>query len=220
MEKRNDRTINKRQFVAMQAVILANGKFPAHPKPLSILTHAPILVCCDGAVEHLESLSLKLDAIVGDLDSVAGNFKEKYKGILHHDPDQNTNDLTKAVKWCWDQRISSISIIGATGKREDHTLGNIGLLTSYARMGLGVEMYTDTGILKPVLKSSRFKSYKGQQVSIFSPNNQTVIYTKNLKYPILNQQLPELWMGTLNESMGDSFEVTFTPGPLIVYQNY
>ncbi len=222
MEKGNvnyQRKTNNHQL-AMQAVILANGKFPEHPKPLSMLLHAPMIVCCDGAIEHLESLCITPNALVGDLDSVNDHLKNKYQSILHHDPDQNTNDLTKAVKWCIGQRIKSITILGATGKREDHTIGNIGLLISYARLGVEVEIVSDTGILKPLMKSTKLESYKGQQVSIFSTSNETVIYSKNLKYPIVNQTLPEWWMGTLNESLGDWFELVFAPGPVILYQKF
>lgn len=204
----------------MKAVILANGEFPSHPKPLNELLNAPLLVCCDGAIEKLESLAITPNALVGDLDSVKEHLKRKYESILSYDPDQNTNDLTKAVKWCINHRVKNIVIVGATGKREDHTLGNIGLLCKFARMGVNVTMLTDTGILQPLLASTRIDSYAGQQVSIFSPNNQTVIYTKNLKYPIVNQTLPELWMGTLNESLGDWFELTFSPGPVIIYKKY
>ncbi|HBI81203.1 MAG TPA: thiamine diphosphokinase [Bacteroidales bacterium] len=204
----------------MKAVILADGEFPSHTKPLNELLYAPILVCCDGAIEKLDSLAITPTALVGDLDSVKEPLKHKFKSIMYHDPDQNTNDLTKAVKWCLNQRIKNIVIVGATGKREDHTLGNIGLLCNYARMGAHVTMLTDTGTLKPLLASATIESYTGQQVSIFSPNNQTIISTKNLKYPIVNQPLTELWMGTLNESLGKQFEITFSPGPLIIYQKY
>ncbi|QKG80532.1 thiamine diphosphokinase [Tenuifilum thalassicum] len=204
----------------MKAVILANGEFPSHPTPLNELLDAPLLVCCDGAIENLEKLAITPNALVGDLDSIKEHLKKKYQSILHHDPDQNTNDLTKAVKWCIGNRINDIVIVGATGKREDHTLGNIGLLSNYARMGANVKMLTDTGVFYPLLSSSTIGSYVGQQVSIFSPNNQTVITTKNLKYPIENKTLPEFWMGTLNESLGDKFEISFSPGPLIIYLKY
>ena len=70
------------------------------------------------------------------------------------------------------------------------------------------------------MKSAKLESYKGQQVSIFSSNNETIVYTKNLKYPIVNQKIPEWWMGTLNESLGDWFELVFAPGPVIVYQKF
>ncbi len=122
--------------------------------------------------------------------------------------------------WCLSRNYTEITIIGATGIREDHTLGNIGLLSKYVRLGLSVKMLTDTGYFLPLRSSSTLKSFKGQQVSIFSPNNKTLITTSNLRYPIDNRSLEEYWMGTLNESLGDSFGILFENGPLIVFMTY
>lgn len=204
----------------MNAVIVANGIFPQHANALDALHNAHTLVCCDGAVEELIAHGLEPSAIVGDLDSLPSEFKEQFKPIIFHNPDQYTNDLTKAVCWCVERGIGQITIVGATGKREDHTMGNISLLIKYAQMGVDVKMVTDTGIITPALKSERFESFKGQQVSFFSTVNSTHVTTKNLQYPLCNECLPELWNGTLNESLGDWFDLSFEPGPLIVYQKY
>jgi len=204
----------------LKVVIVANGKFPEHEIPIGILKNADVLVCCDGAITKIGDLKLEPAAIVGDLDSLDEHLKMKYTSILHYDADQNTNDLTKAVKWCKNRGYNNISIVGATGLREDHTLGNIGLLPLYARKGLEVKMYTDYGFFTPLLLSSTLESYKGQQVSIFSTYNLTKLTTTNLKYPINDSTLNEPWMGTLNESLGDWFNIEFYPGPIIIFQSY
>lgn len=203
-----------------RVIVVANGKFPEHDIPLSILSEANILVCCDGAIVNLTNKGYTPNAIVGDLDSLTNEYRIKFANILFHDPDQNTNDLTKAIKWCLDRNLVEVDIIGATGLREDHTLGNIGLLPMYARIGLDVRMLTDNGFFVPILHSTIIKSYVGQQVSIFSPNNSTKITTENLKYPIIDSSLPEYWMGTLNESIAETFMLEFNPGPLILFQKY
>lgn len=81
-------------------------------------------------------------------------------------------------------------------------------------------MFTNTGIFTPITHSHTFTSFKGQQISIFSQNQQTVISSENLKYPLQDLKLQYWWMGTLNESIGDSFHVQFTKGDVIVYQVY
>ena len=204
----------------LSTIIVADGKFPEHEIPLKALNDAEIVVCCDGATAKVDRFGITPTAVVGDLDSLNSELKHKYSDRLFHEPDQNSNDLTKAVKWCLTRNYNDITIIGATGLREDHTLGNISLLSSYARLGANIRMLTDTGLFIALLESSTLNSFKGQQVSIFSPNNQTRITTTNLRYPIEKRSLEEYWMGTLNESLGDSFGINFENGLLIIFMTY
>lgn len=199
------------------AVILANGKYPEHEIPVRLLRNAKYLLCCDGAVvKHLGKGRVP-DAVVGDLDSLPMEVKSVFANKLHHFPDQNSNDLTKSIKFCQERGFKSVAIVGATGLREDHTIGNIALLVGYAQQGMDVVMVTDTGLFLPMLNSGMVRSFEGQQVSIFSFCSETRITTHNLQYPIENMPLNMWWQGTLNESLGDYFGLEFTPGPLAVY---
>ena len=201
------------------AVILADGSFPVHHYPLSFLRDAEHIICCDGSAESLFLAGLEPEAIVGDLDSLAPGIEERFADRLFKDSEQDTNDLTKAVRWCINKRYEEIVILGATGKREDHTIGNISLLAEYARE-IKVIMVTDTGTFMPLLKSSVVKCFPGQQVSIFSINPETAVTSKGLKYQLQNLKLHNWWRATLNEAEGDSFELQFDGGPLIVYQKF
>lgn len=204
----------------MSTIILANGRFPTHPIPLAVLKNATRIICCDGSTANLIEHDYEPTAIVGDLDSVTDELKEKYSDRLFFNPDQNTNDLTKAIHWCKERGYTTISILAGTGMRDDHTIGNICLLPSYLRLGIDVQMVTDYGTFVPLLSSAKLDSFGGQQVSIFSFNNSTRITTMNLKYPLANAQLAEPWMGTLNQSLGDWFELEFKPGPLVLYRTH
>ena len=112
-----------------------------------------------------------------------------------------------------------IVIIGATGKREDHTLGNISLLAEYVQE-MNVIMVTDTGILRPFLKSTSVSSFPGQQVSIFSIDTETEVTSHGLRYPLNRTKITNWWFATLNESLGDSFSLEFTRGRIIVYLKF
>lgn len=204
----------------MSTVILANGRFPTHPIPLAELNNAMRIVCCDGSTVNLIDHGFEPTAIVGDLDSVSEELKIRFSDRLFYNPDQNTNDLTKAIHWCKEREFTQISILAGTGMRDDHTMGNIGLLPSYLRLDIDVQMVTDYGTFVPLLKSCKLDSFEGQQVSIFSFNNSTQITTKNLKYPLVNSRLTEPWMGTLNQSLGNWFELEFEQGPLVVYRTH
>jgi len=202
-----------------ETAIVADGKFPDHPVPVGYLLNAKRVVCCDGAADSVVEFGLEPFAIVGDCDSVHKKIAEKYSDRIFRISEQENNDLTKAVHWCHEREYNSIVILGATGKREDHTLGNISLLVEYAKL-LNVRMITDSGILIPILKRSKIESVKGQQVSVFSIDPETSITSEGLKYPLKKMKLKNWWQATLNEAEGSFFELDFQGGPLIVYLKF
>ena len=202
-----------------ETAILANGKFPDHPVPLGYLLNAKRVICCDGAADSLIDFGLEPFAIVGDCDSVNKKIAEKFKDRLFKNNDQETNDLTKAVKWCSSNGYTNVVILGATGKREDHTLGNISLLTEYA-LSIEVKMVTDAGVFYPVLESCKVESEKGQQISIFSVDPSTEITSSGLKYKLDKKKLLNWWNATLNEAEGNSVTLQFAGSPLIVFLKF
>jgi len=201
------------------AVILANGNFPVHEIPLGYLKSTEHLICCDGSAENLIKAGMEPEAIVGDLDSLKPELKERFSDRLYQDGDQDTNDLTKAVKWCKGKGYGEIVILGATGKREDHAIGNISLLIEYSKE-IKVIMVTDTGKITPFLKSCTVTGFPGQQVSIFSIDPESEITSSGLKYELRDLKLKNWWTATLNELIGESFTLTFTRGQVLVYQKF
>ena len=198
-------------------VIIANGRFPTHPTPLSYIERANFIVCCDGAAnEFIENGGIP-NAIVGDCDSISKENIVRFADILYPNNDQETNDLTKSVLFCVNNGYKNIAIVGGTGKREDHTLGNISLLAEYINIAT-VVMATNWGIFTPMKSTTQFKSFIGEQVSIFSIDH-TKVSSQNLKYPLSNRILSNWWEGSLNESLGESFTIQ-TTGRIIVFQTY
>ena len=125
-----------------EAVILANGEYPTCPVPLTMLEEASFVACCDGAANEYISRGHTPDVIVGDGDSLSTEYHKRFSPIIHQIPDQETNDQTKAVRYLQKRGFRRIAIVGATGKREDHTLGNISLLLDYMKSGMEVRTIT------------------------------------------------------------------------------
>jgi thiamine pyrophosphokinase len=200
-------------------VIVADGLFPTHEIPLGYLNNATKIICCDGSAANLVLAGYTPDAIVGDMDSLSEDLTTRFPDRIFPDDNQDTNDLTKAVIWCSANGYKDIVIVGATGKREDHTIGNISLLTEYVKES-NVVMITDTGVFLPFLKSCKVSSLPGQQVSIFSIDPQTEITSAGLKYPLIHTKFLNWWVATLNESLGESFTLDFKDGRVIVYLKF
>lgn len=195
--------------ILFDAVVVANGQFPIHKVPLSILSRAPHIVACDGAVIHVPHA----EAIVGDGDSVPAEYGERLIRI----DEQEDNDLTKATRYCLQQGWHNIAYVGATGLREDHTLGNISLLMRYFRdFGVRGVMFTDHGFFTPFQGAHTIVSFAGQQVSIFNFGC-TRIQSVGLKWN--SYAYEQWWQGTLNEALADKFTLE-ADGFYMVYQTY
>ncbi len=184
------------------AVIVGNGDFPTHQAALHLLRNAPCICCCDGAAELLVDNGFTPDIIVGDGDSLPTHLKQRFADRLCIVNEQEDNDQTKATRWCVAHGMKRIAYIGATGRREDHTLGNIALLPRYmAEMKIEPVMVTDFGFFIPAHGETTFNTFARQQVSIFN------ISCHTLKGEGLRWQpyaYGSAWQGTLNEATGNA----------------
>ena len=195
--------------------IIAAGDYPVHPEPLAVLESADVLVACDSAAADLTERGVKIDYVVGDMDSLCEKYRELLKEKLVHIREQDTNDLQKAFWFTASLCVPGdrITILGAAGKREDHTIANISLLTDFAETHPEIRILTDTGVFFPVLDSGEFPSFPGQAISIFNPGCQKILLSSSgLEYPLKRLELSKWWTASLNRSSGESFSLTFDEG--------
>ena len=201
------------------AVILAAGDFPTHPIPLGMLTKAADrIICCDGAADRLLAAGFTPMAVVGDGDSISPEARERLSDRLHIESEQETNDLSKAVRYAVRQGMHRLLILGATGRREDHTLGNISLLADYQARGLDVEMWTDYGVFTPATGCQTFASRAGQQFSVFCLDD-APLTLRDVRWPLEGRRITRWWQATLNKALTDTFRIE-TRGRVIVFRTY
>ncbi len=207
-------------------VILAAGDFPTHPVPLQVLREADFVVCCDSAYREIknEELGMKNYIVVGDGDSLSEQDKRQLGDRWLQIEEQDYNDLHKAMEYATEQftiHNSQFTIIGATGKREDHTIGNISYLVTFAdeHPGADIEMLTDYGRFVAMTGGRNFASFPRQQVSIFTMEPNKPIYSDGLKWPLETFYARLWWQASLNEALGTEFSLR-TEGQLVVFQTY
>lgn len=209
-----------------KTIVLANGQFPQSEEALSYIDtwlcsekkEGYYLACCDGSVNKLMAYAdRKLpDIVVGDLDSINPKLKQRLAHRLVHILDQESNDLSKTFHYLHKYLgQKSILLLGASGGREDHTLGNISLLVHLASLCSELVLLTDTGYFKLIKQSCSIDLPLGTQVSIFSFSTQPIsVY--GLRWEIDNKVLPYLWSGTLNEVIEPSIRIE-TDHPIIIF---
>lgn len=202
------------------------------------------LVVCDGAYNVLMSRNILPNVVIGDMDSISILEDNILKIKVNC---QESNDLQKAFIWALLNDYDDIEIIGATGKREDHTLLNIALMIKFKQIieklqnNINLEeiygiydkskikrintvdfrIVTDYGIFYVFKGSFRLETYVGQQISLFSIDSNASFSSKNLKYPLKNMKLGVFVDGALNEALENYIEVyTDEKNYLIVFANY
>lgn len=131
--------------------IIANGPFP-NKDIIEDAIHDKRIVALDGAANKLKVLNITPHIILGDFDSlnektqqywgITQTFNEitndskpylgKHGVLIVPDKMQDETDLVKAIHYCDQQGARSITIICATGGREDHHEGTkMALKTEY-----------------------------------------------------------------------------------------
>lgn len=189
------------------AVILAGGEKPDSPFTLQALGAAKHIICCDGAYRTLISLTPTKSNfyVVGDGDSLSQEEKNALGTRFHHVAEQTDNDLTKSIRFAVAQGWKRLLILGATGRREDHTIANFSLLLRYnLSMNLQVCMLTNHGLFQVFTGPSTIKSFPKQQISIFNVDCQH-LSSEGLQYSAY--PYTELWQGTLNEAQANHFSI-------------
>lgn len=191
---------------AFDALLVGEGELP----PKRILTkwveRAPMVVCLDGAANWFEKRTGRApDMVVGDGDSINERTRARYADRLLTEPDdQETNDLTKATLRLERQGMTRLAAVGLTGKREDHTLGNVGLMGWHMERGRRIVAATRWGVMVPCRGRVRMRMRKGQQVSVFAVKVKG-LRSKGLRWDIYD--FDYLWQGTLNEATEETVEI-------------
>ena len=189
-----------------RTAILANGDFPLEGGVAwDILANAERVVACDGAADAYFSHFKKYPSLtVGDLDSIStANAQFRDGAFLRRIPEQDTNDLTKAVMVCRENGWDDPVILGATGKRDDHTLGNI-----MRAFEFGLEIVTDYGRFTPISGNAKFAVSPGSPISIFAPDPTTRATSRGLEWPLDNVKFSNLYCATLNRATDSIVELT------------
>ena len=210
------------------AVIVGNGQFPKKEYPLYLLESADYVVCCDGALDtylrHFRNRTLRRpDVVIGDMDSLSKKAAAKFSDIAVRIEEQETNDQSKAFHYILEHfpDVDTIHILGATGKREDHTIGNLSLLMEYARElgGQGgaaggravfVDIVSDWSSAFAITDTSDLNIGEGRSISIICPDNSLKIKSKGLVWPTDNVIFDNLWKATLNRAATDCIRLEFS----------
>lgn len=173
------------------------------------------IIAADGGADNCMKLNIVPDFIIGDMDSISENAKRAFEGRseIIHDPDQDKTDLQLAVRLANSLKPERIRIIGAIGRRMDHTISNIMALTETEAES---EIVDENNIVRVVEDSLEITGRKGDIVSVVALSDVKGLSYEGLKWEVKNRNLPSGWTGICNEMTGVNAKVTLRGGKIVV----
>lgn len=185
------------------------------------------VIACDSGMEFFRRNGLYPDLILGDFDSTdkttVDYFKEQTEVRLEQFPAQKDwTDTELAVRRGLELEPEHIDLVGATGTRLDHVLGNLQLLA------LGLEAEVSIFLLdannrirladRP-LKLKKSEQY-GDFISLIPYGGEVSGLTlKGMKYPLEGAILrQDVSLGISNEIVDDEALISFAKGKLYVME--
>lgn len=208
------------------ALIIANGEACSESLLSELLEWSPYVVVLDGAIHRVLPLQIKIDVLLGDFDRneiPLEEVKRKQDSIeIVYAPNQNKTDLEKAIDFLIERGHKAVNIIWATGKRSDHTMGNITGIVKYKDQ-ITITLLDDYSVIYqlPSLPSTFSKWYtKGTPISLIPIGVVTGITTENLVYNLTHESLRLGYrIGTSNEVENDGIiRISCESGDLLMME--
>lgn len=170
----------------MRAVIIANGKIENIDKIKRHIKDGDYIICADGGYDYAVKMGIVPDIIIGDMDSVKTKTADIEKIVFPVKKDFTDSEIV--LEYAAEKGFDELLLLGFTGKRTDHMLTNILLLTHYPNMNITIlDEYSEI-----ILSKSENVIYgeAGTLVSIIPINGDLCgVTTDGLEYPLADETL-------------------------------
>lgn len=200
-------------------MILLDGEKPARKLLQFFWDTADFRVCADGAAATCVEYLLQPEVILGDLDSLDTDTRNHFRvSKIIKMADQETTDGEKAIQYCIHKNYQVIHILGALGKRVDHTLYNLGLLTKFRHQVAEMTIISNDETVSLITEKKTFAASSGTRISLLPVFGKVEnVTTQGLAYPLQKTTL-ELghYSSISNRFTGDSATVSISSGQLLV----
>lgn len=187
------------------------------------------IIGVDKGIEMCYQCNIIPSILMGDFDSVKGDILRHYEEntsikVQRFKPEKDDTDTQMALQWATKIGSSQIAIIGGTGNRIDHLLGNIQCLSIALEKNIEcylIDEHNKVMLLKEsigIKKSDQFGDY----ISLLALTNQvTKLTLSGFKYPLYEYTLTNQsgGFGVSNEMIEENASIKFEAGILIMIQS-
>lgn len=185
------------------------------------------IIAVDAGLGFFYHNKLRPDHIVGDFDSanteIVKYFSETDIPLEKHKPEKDATDTELALELAIELGSTEIHILGATGRRIDHLLGNIRILGMAMEKGILCYIIDENNRLRLIDGRTEIKRSEqyGYYVSIL-PFTSSIegISLKGFKYPLDNYTMQGYnALGVSNEIVDETAVITIGSGVAILIES-
>ncbi len=213
----------------METLIIAGGEINLESLRKYLKKHQNLnIIAVDKGLEVIHQLQIKPNHIVGDFDSVLPSIIQYYQKIpqviFHqYNPQKDNTDTDIALHLAICLKSSTITMMGALGKRMDHTLANIHILKAALEADIFCQIIDERNkiyLVKDEMKIQKEQT-KAKYISLI-PLTTTVegVTLTGFKYSLKDQTLfIGESLGVSNEIIQDCANIKLKKGILIVIES-
>jgi len=177
-----------------RAVVFANGELINPQAVHTLLQPDDMLVAADGGYLHMQTLGLKPNLLIGDLDSLPAAEVESLRAagveLEIYPREKDATDLELALARVAARGVHEIRVVAALGGRLDQTLANLYLLEMDELKGIDVRLDDGHEEILIIRHKASVTGTPGDTLSLLSMEGCSKgVTTQGLKYPLKGETL-------------------------------
>ncbi len=209
----------------MKGLIIASGNINNYFFLKELIDKHDFILCVDGGIDHVIDMDIKINLIIGDLDSISKKglnyIEEKNIEVERHPIIKNKTDTELAVSWMIERKFSEITMVGVIGSRMDHTLANIYLLKYIFDNNIDGKIIDENNIIRYTDSFIKLKKIDGYNVSVIPVSNEgCIISLKGFLYELNKAHIPfASTLGISNKMVEDQGTILVEKGQILVTES-
>jgi len=176
-----------------------------------------LVIAADGGIVEAERLGLRVELLIGDLDSAPAEAIARAPRVERHPVDKDASDLELAVAAAVAAGARRIVVVGGDGGRLDHLLGNAFLLASDRWAGIEIDAVLGDARIWVVRGERAIEGEVGELVSLYAVGGPARgVTTEGLRWALEDGELlPGSSLGLSNAFVSSTAHVRVREGVVL-----
>ncbi len=206
----------------MKILIIGGGELPSQELLTKEYSQSDYVICADKGGEYLLNHNLMPHLLIGDFDSISAESLNRFieeKVIVERYPvEKDFTDTELCVMKALEYNPKEIVMLGCTGSRVDHVIGNIGLLNLCLQKGIKAYIKDKHNEIFLLDKPYNFKREIGDIISLQAFTEEVQgLSISGVKYPLKGYNLKSWSPYTVsNVILNEEVSITLEKGILMV----